>query len=306
MTPPAHGYVYRPPELQKDGWPVASLREVKLLEKPLIELINKVLTARAEDNPFPIQSLLIARHGKLALEEYFYGFDSDRPHDSRSAGKTWATMLVGAVRQHGAAIGPETPVYSVFPEYKPFAYWDAHKSNVTLGHLMTMTSGLACDDDNDNSPGNEDRMQSQTSQPDWYKYTLDLPMAQSPGGQKAIYCSAGLNLVGAVVQRVTGKWLPNIFQHDFAEPMQISQYHLNLTPTGDAYMGGGLYMRPRDLLKLGQLYLNGGVWKNQRVVSQEWVEDSTQPHSHFDPYRGFEHQYGYGWHIYGLVVDGHS
>jgi CubicO group peptidase (beta-lactamase class C family) len=264
--------------------------------------MEKILNANAQDNSIPIQSLLIARHGKIALEEYFYGFSRERPHDTRSAGKTWSPMLAGAARLHGANLGPETPVYALFPQYKPFANWEERKARLTLGDLMTMTAGLACDDDDDNSPGQEDRMQSQAAQPDWYKYTLDLPMARDPGGQHAIYCSAALNLVGGVVQQVTGKWLPEIFQQDFAQPLQITEYHLNLMPTGDAYMGGGLYMRPRDLLKLGQLYLNKGVWHGQRVIAEEWVNASTQKHSAFDPFFGLEHQYGYGWHIYPLAT----
>jgi len=108
---------------------------------------------------------------------------------------------------------------------------------------MTMTSGFACDDSNENSPGQEDRMQNQTKQPEWYKYTLDLPMAHEPGGDEAVYCSADINLVVAVVRQATGKWLPDIFQQDLAQPLQITEYHLNLMPTGEAYMGGGLYMR---------------------------------------------------------------
>jgi CubicO group peptidase (beta-lactamase class C family) len=170
---------------------------------------------------------------------------------------------------------------------------------------MTMTSGFACNDSDEKSPGNEDQMESQKTQPDWYRYTLDLPLLHDPGGQEATYCSAGFNLVGGVVQRATGRWLPDIFQQDFAKPLQITEYHLNLTPTGDAYMGGGLYMRPRDLLKLGQLYLNEGVWNRHRVVSKEWVDASTQYRSHLEPYLGVEHQYGYGWHIYHLTVADH-
>jgi CubicO group peptidase (beta-lactamase class C family) len=169
---------------------------------------------------------------------------------------------------------------------------------------MTMTSGFACDDKDDHSPGQEDRMQSQTEEPDWYKYTLDLPMATQPGGEAAVYCSADINLVGGVVRQVTGKWLPDLFQQGFAEPLEIDEYHLNLMPTGEAYLGGGLYMRPRDLLKLGQLYLNGGVWKGTRVIGRDWVEHSTRRWSNLSDPLGMDHQYGFAWHIYHFNVGG--
>lgn len=304
VFPEKEGYKYGKPVLGNDGWPTESLAAVGLREPPLALFINQILKASPEENFLPIQSLLIARHGKLALEEYFYGFSRDRPHDTRSAGKTWATMLVGVARQHGFRIGPETSVYPLFSQIEPVAKWDPRKAKLTLRDLMTMTSGFACDDMDDHSPGQEDRMQSQTEEPDWYKYTLDLPMATQPGGEAAVYCSADINLVGGVVRQVTGKWLPDLFQQGFAEPLEIHEYHLNLMPTGEAYLGGGLYMRPRDLLKLGQLYLNGGVWKGTRVIGRDWVEQSTRRWSNLSDPLGMDHQYGFAWHIYQFNVSG--
>jgi CubicO group peptidase (beta-lactamase class C family) len=304
VLPQKQEYVYQKPLQTNDGWPTASLAEVGLKQAPLGEFIRHILRADLQENPLPVHSLLIARHGKLALEEYFYGYSQDRPHDTRSAGKSWATMLVGVARQHGLHIGPETAVYPLLSQYKPFAHWDDRKAKLTLRDLMTMASGFDCDDSNDNSPGQEDRMQSQTEQPDWYKYTLDLPMARYPGGDKAIYCSADINLVGAAVHQATGQWLPDLFQQGFAQPLQINEYHLNLMPTGEAYMGGGLYMRPRDLLKLGQLYLNGGTWNGKRIVAKDWVQQSTRRWSNLSDPLGMDHQYGFAWHIYHLTVGG--
>jgi len=301
---PPSPYVYQPPLSAEDGWPIASLHEVGLDAKPIAELMEKILGANLDEDPIPMHSLLIARHGKLVFEEYFRGYSRERPHDMRSAGKTWATVLVGAARQRGAKIGPPTAVYSLFARYKPFAHWDERKGKLTLRDLMTMTSGLACDDNDSNSPGEENRMQSQTEQPDWYKYTLDLPMAGEPGGNRAIYCSADTNLVGGAVREATGRWLPEIFYEWIAQPLNIRHYHLNLTPTGEAYMGGGAYFRPRDLLKLGQLYLNGGVWNGHRVVSKEWVEQSTRRYSDMPDPMTKEHQYGFAWHIYHYDVGG--
>jgi CubicO group peptidase (beta-lactamase class C family) len=304
VLPQEGDYVYRPPLQANDGWPVASLDDVGLKREPLVQLIQQILQENPEENSLPFHSLLIARHGRLVLEEYFYGYSRERPHDTRSAGKTWSTMLAGVAREQGAKLAPDTLVYPLFDRYRPFAHWDGRKTKLTLRDLMTMTSGFDCDDSNPNSPGQEDRMQSQTQQPDWYKYTLDLPMAAEPGGDKGVYCSADTNLVGGVVRQATGRWLPDLFQQDFAQPLQISEYHLNLMPGGEAYMGGGLYMRPRDLLKLGQLYLNGGVWNGKRVVGKDWLEQSTRRWSNLPDPLGMDHQYGFGWHIYHFKVGG--
>lgn len=241
------------------------------------------------------------------LEEYFYGFTPDRVHDMRSASKTVAPMLIGIARDQGVKLGLDSAVYQAFPQYKPFANWDDRKTRLTLGNLITMTSGYACDDNDDASPGNEDVMQSQTAQPDWYKYTLDLPMNRDPGGEHAIYCSADINLAAGMLATETNRWLPEIFDDLLARPLQINSYYMNLMPTGQAYMGGGLYLRPRDELKLGQLYLSDGIWHGRRVVSKEWVRASTEHHSSFTPALDIEgsHEYGYGWHIHYLKSGPH-
>jgi CubicO group peptidase (beta-lactamase class C family) len=300
--------VYRKPIPANDGWEIASLDEVGMDPAPISALIESMLAADPNEERFlAIHSILISRRGKLVLEEYFRGFDRERPHDMRSAGKTIAPMLVGLARDHGAKVGPRTPVYSLFPDYKPFANWDERKTRLTVEHLMTMTSGLATDDNADSSPGSEDRMQSQSEQPDWYKYTLDLPLAREPGGTTAIYSSASLNLTGGVAQRASGIWNVELFDKYIARPLQFGLYHLNLTPKGDFYTGGGAYLRPRDSLKLGQVYLAGGNWNGRRVISQEWVELSTAYHATFaKPVIDIDvnHQYGYGWHIHQITVDG--
>jgi CubicO group peptidase (beta-lactamase class C family) len=298
-------YIYLKPVEDDDGWRTASLKDVGLNVKPISELIRKILHVDPADNPLNIQSLLIARYGKLVLEEYFYGFDEDRLHDMRSASKTFAPFLVGVARDCGAKIDIDASAYAQFPEYKEFANSDPHKKEITVRDLMTMTSGLACDDNDENSPGNEDIMQQQTAQPDWYKYTLDLPMARDPGGDQAVYCSAGINLLGGIVRNATHTWLPDFFYENVAKPLQIKTYHWNLMPSGDGYAGGGLYLRPRDQLKLGQLYLNGGVWNGKRVVSKDWVGKSISRQSTFGKTLGADHDYGYGWHLYHFEVGDH-
>jgi CubicO group peptidase (beta-lactamase class C family) len=73
-------------------------------------------------------------------------------------------------------------------------------------------------------------------------------------------------------------------------------------------MGGGAHVLPRDELKLGQLFLDGGVWHGKRILNRAWVEESMSMHSKFDPKYslGQEHEYGYGWHINYLNSGGKS
>lgn len=140
-------------------------------------------------------------------------------------------------------------------------------------------------------------MQEQRKEPDWYRYTLALPQLHRPGTTYA-YCSAGINLVGKAIRDATSQWLPQYFDQFVASPLGIETYALNLMPTGEGYAGGGLHMRPRDLLKVGQLYLNEGIWNGVRLVSRSWVRRSTQrqqPDS-----SGADD--GYAWHRHTLRV----
>jgi len=293
-TPEAGRYEYRPPVAVRDGWRTGSLQDAQIDPAPIAALVEQILGTQTTSLRTPyIQGLLVARHGMLVLEEYFYGFHRDRPHDTRSATKSLTTALVGIAIDRGAQLDVNTPVRSLFPHYTNYAHDDPRKQAITVQHLLTMTSGLACDDNDDDSPGNEDAMQNQQEQPDWYKFTLDLPMSAELGGD-AVYCTAGINLLGGIISHATSQWLPDFFHENFARPLDFGRYYLQLMPPPlrDMYTGGGHYMLPRDLMKLGQLFLDGGRWNGRQVVSKQWVESSLQAHSHFP-----DHDYGYGWHL---------
>jgi CubicO group peptidase (beta-lactamase class C family) len=310
--PGAPAYVYAKPPETGDGWATSRARDVGMDEAVLAKLIRRLAGADPSvSRPALIHSLLVARRGKLILEEYFFGFDRETRHDLRSAGKTFGSVLLGSAMMRGAKVGPETPVYEVLAGMGPFANPDPRKARITVAHLMTHTSGLACDDNDEKSPGREDTMSSQRRQPDWWKYTLDLPMAHEPGTRYA-YCSANSNLVGAVLKAATGTPLPELFDRWVARPLDFTRYHWNVMPTGDGYLGGGAFVRPRDLLKVGEAYLHGGVWRGRRIVDAAWVERSTKPYVQISPAttgldeESFSEFYGGGedawaWHLNRLT-----
>ncbi len=285
------GYVYSPPPAEDDGWPVASLDDAGISREGISRFMQMLTDAPVDSvHSSDIHGVLIARHGKLILEEYFHGFSRDGLHDTRSAAKSLTSVLAGAAILHGSPVSPSTRVYeAMFGPPPPGT--DPRKAMITVESLLTMSSGLDCDDSDPKSAGNEDVMQEQTAQPDWYRYTLDLKMVRAPG-ERAVYGSAMPNLLGGVLARKTGRWIPDLI-HDFvAEPLGIRRYALNMTPTGDAYMGGGARFLPRDFMKLGQLMLDGGRWRGRRVVSVEWARNSVSP---LYEMRGI--RYGYLWWV---------
>jgi CubicO group peptidase (beta-lactamase class C family) len=285
-------YTYAPPVAEDDGWNSQPARTVGFDEQKLQTLIQRIADTlpTLPRAPF-IHSLLIARNGKLVLEEYFAGFQRDFVHDTRSAAKTFTSVMLGAAMLGGAGISPETPIASVLGYAAPFANPDPRKQRITLGNLMTHSSGLACDDNDDASPGNENTMWTQSAQPDFWKFMLDLPMSTDPGTHYA-YCSGAMNLVGAALTIGTKTWLPELFDRTLARPLQFGSYYFNLSPALQGYLGGGMRIRPRDLLKVGQLYLNGGTWNGKRIVTQSWVTRSTSKQI----YGTINDGDGYAWH----------
>ncbi len=287
-------YAYRPPPAEDDGWPVGNLEEVGLSRDAISRFIRMLIDMPIDSvHASDIHGVLIARRGRLVLEEYFHGFHRGLPHDTRSASKSVTSVLTGAAMLHGYPIGPSTAVYEAMYGAGAAAAsdLDPRKRAITVENLLTMSSGLDCDDSNPDSPGNEDTMQEQTGQPDWYRYTLDQKMVRAPG-EKAVYGSANPNLLGGVLARKTGRWLPDLFRDLVAEPLQIRRYAINLTPTGDSYMGGGTRFLHRDFMKFGQMIIDGGRWHGRQIVGRGWARKSISP---LYELRGM--RYGYLWWV---------
>jgi len=310
-------YVYHRPEPIDDGWTTARASDVGIDEAAVTRLVQSLADADPTmRGPSLIHSVLVARHGRLVLEEYFFGTNRNTLHDIRSAGKTFSSVLLGVAMRHGAPISPDSRAYEVMRVRGPFANPDPRKNDIRLSHLMTHSSGLACDDNDEASPGNEGTMWRQRGQLDFWKYMLDLPMLH-PAGTRYAYCSASINLAGGMIATATGTWLPRYFHEQVAVPLQFGRYHWNVAPNGEGYLGGGAFMRPRDLLKIGQTWLNGGEWNGRRIVDQAWIARSTTPLIDITPQTtglsadDFGNYYGGGrdalaWHTTTITAGGRT
>ena len=313
--PRTAAYIYRRPAQLSDGWRTARASATGLDEQELEGIVRDLAVSDPTARPPQlIHSILVAHRGRLILEEYFYGFDRSTVHDLRSAGKTFGSVLLGTAPAREAGLSPRSKIYDVMRPMGPFANPDPRKQDITLAHLMTHTSGLACDDNDNDSPGNEGTMQMQTAEPNWWRYTLNLPLAHDPGTRYA-YCSANSNLVGGALTEATGTWLPELFRRTVADPLQFGEWHWNLMANGEGYLGGGAFLLPRDFLKIGQTFLDGGLWNGRRIVPEAWVRESTKPNVEVTPEttglsaEEFGNFYGRGqdalaWHINRLTSGG--
>lgn len=272
---PSVPYTYAPPAAAADGWPTASLEDVGISRGMISQFIQMIIDTPIDSVSSPeLHAVLIARHGKLVLEEYFHGENCDKLHDSRSAAKSLTATLIGAAIHAGVPLTVSSPVYQVMNDGKFPPDLETRKRSLTLEHLLTMSSGLDCDDNDPNSPGREDYMTDESGATDYYQYTMALKMIREPG-EKSVYCSVQPNLAGGVLKHAAGRSLPDLMRDLIAVPLQIKRYSVPLTPNGDSYMGGGVRFLTRDFLKLAQLHMNGGTWNGHEVITNEWARRAT-------------------------------
>lgn len=298
---PALGYE-RPPRTG-DGWDTATLEQVGMDAEPLADLLR--LIESTDDHL--IHSLLIARDGKLVFEQYWPGLDlepgtlepiakdfgRETLHYVASVSKSLTSALAGIALDQGLIGGVEDSLFSYFPEYAHLRTGD--NGPIIVKHLLSFTSGY---DWNEFVYGFDDARDSHyqmfnTSDP--IGFLLARPVTSEPGSVFH-YNSGDTNLLGEIVRRsAAASTLVEFAQRYLFQPLDISTYAWIRFPLAPAvtFASGGASLRPRDMAKLGQLHLNGGVWNEARVVSEPWVAAST---TEAIPLAGsYRTLYGYGY-----------
>ena len=256
-----------------------------------------------------IGSVLVAQHGRVIYEKYFDG-DATTLRDTRSATKSITSAVVGIAIAQKKLSGVDARVMQLLPEHaRRMQNPDPRKDKITVEDFLTMSSVLECDDWNDASRGNEERMYLVE---DWAQFIFDLPVAgrmhvgekvePPPYGRNFSYCTGGVFILSEVLQRAAGTRTDQYAQEKLFAPLGISDAQWVFSPLNIPQTGGGLRLSSRDLLKIAQLYLNGGTWEGKRIVDEAWVQTSTQPHARIDD----QTEYGYLWWLKAFKSGGKS
>lgn len=293
------------PESKHDGWSTTNLESAGISAKPLREMENAIHSGDFKK----IGSVLIARQGKLAYESYFDG-DANTLRDTRSATKSITDILVGIAIREKKLNGVDARVLAFLPDRaRRVQNPDPRKEKITVEDFLTMSSPLECDDWNDASRGNEERMYVVE---DWSQFILDLPIrgrmhlgeqVEPPSyGRYFSYCTGGVFTLSEVLEKVTGTRTDGFAQEKLFAPLGIRDAQWVYSPLNIPQTGGGLRLSSRDLLKMAQLYLNGGSWRGSRIVDESWVRASTQAHARIDD----DTEYGYLWWIRSFKSGGKS
>ena len=246
------------------GWPISTAS----YDHDKIRELNRKIAERAFKD---LTSLVVIKDGKLWLEEYFNGATRHSLHDTRSVGKTFASALTGIAIHDGHLEGVQQTLKEFYPLHT-FAHYSAKKDSVTLQSLLTMSSAFAGSDNDDASPGNEEKMYPTDN---WVKFALDLPMDEAKkSGQQWDYFTAGVVLLGDILHQSVPGGLEKYAEQKLFRPLGIQKYVWQYTPQKVANTAGGLQLTALDYAKFGQLYLNRGVWNGQQILPSDWVAAS--------------------------------
>jgi CubicO group peptidase (beta-lactamase class C family) len=240
------------------------------------------------EHQIPIHSWLIVRNGYVVLDAYFYPFQEGLVHDGASMTKSITSTLVGiAIGEHKLS-GVRQPVLSLFPQ-RNVANRDRRKDQMTIEDLLTMTSGLDCHVEH-----GEITLRQMDQSEDRVQFMLDLRMAEEPGSRFE-YCSGGMHLLSGMISQATGSNALEFARRELFQPLGIMDVIWPSDPQGVSHGWGDLHLRPRDMAKIGYLWLNQGRWQDRQIVPAEWMQAATQAHSHPNFGSG---EYGYGFWVY--------
>jgi len=293
-------WVYSQPEPVGDGWATVSLADAGLDEARLTLMMELL-----RQNPgHLVHGIVIAVDGALAFEEYFPGrdhptfgevpvqFTRDRMHCLSSVTKSVTATLLGIAIDRGFISSVDARVFDFFPEYADLDV--GRRSGITLRHLVTMSAGLQWDESiYPIGDSRSDLTRWFSFEGDPLRFVLDRPMVADPG--TAFNYNGGLtNVLGEVIRRASGLRLDEFSDRYLFAPLGITDYLWYMVRPDFVYASGDISLRPRDAAKLGQLYLQDGLWNGERLLSSEWIRAAAALSFATSEWMGHT-GYGYGW-----------
>ena len=243
-------------------------------------------------------AVLIVRHGKLVYERYFGQGSADLLNDTRSATKSITALAVGDAIADGSIPSVDAQAFGFLADMRPFKNDTPDKDAITIRDLLTMSSALDCNDDDDKSPGNEDNMHPE---PNWTRWAVDLPTMpgyarDASGFGPWRYCTTGAFLLGQIVQRAAHEQIDKYVERKILQPLGIAKWEWPTSPSGEIMTGGGLRLRARDLAKIAWMLVDRGRWHDRQIVPEAWIDQAFTAHR--PAYSGLQYGYLFWQHDY--------
>lgn len=232
-----------------------------------------------------VTSFIVFQNDKVLHESYAPTVNRNDLHDLRSVTKSISALLITKAIEDEILPHRETKILTLIDQDERN---NSAFSNIRINDLLTMQTGLACDDWVPASLGNEDKMYLSAN---WVTFFLSLPVSHE-AGKHFSYCTGGAIFLGHVLNSALNNNLESWAEDKLFTPLEIKKYKWSKTPYGELDTGGHLYMKPIDLIKIGQLILNKGSYQKKRIISSKWIKriTSVQTKVYERPYH-----YGYWW-----------
>ncbi|MCC5915254.1 MAG: serine hydrolase [Balneolaceae bacterium] len=215
----------------------------------------------------PMNSILISQRGELVTSNYFRGMNQNRTHNIKSASKSILSILTGIAIEKGYLDGVDQPIGPFFPEYfgpNP----DPEKEAITIEDLLTMRSGL--------QSTSRANYGSWVVSNNWIWYALNRPLVGTPGVDRH-YSTGNTHLLAVIITRASGMNMRQFSDKYLFGPMNIRIGGWDRDPQGYYFGGNNMAMRPSDMIKVGQMMMNAGVYNGEKIVSSEWIRKSIEP-----------------------------
>ena len=286
---PSSQYTYRQPEKADDGLDVGTPEEVKMDQALIASAVDDISGGKYGE----VHSLLIYKDSRLVFEEYFPGYDYmwdgpnfhgawvnwdwDTEHNIHSAGKSITSACIGIAIDRGFIDSVDQSIFDYLPEYQYLN--TAGKRRITIEHLLTMTSGLEWDEWGTSYSSEEnDVIALWLECDDPVACILEKPLVSEPGS-KFTYSGGNMTVLGEIIKNATGMDIEAFSGQYLFAPLGIETPEWRwIEGSGVVYAGGDQKLTPREMLKFGVTYLNGGVWDGQQIVPEQWVEHSATPY----------------------------
>lgn len=263
--------------------------------------LDAMEAAIADQTLKQITSVVAMQRGELVYEGYFNGADAQTLHDVRSASKTVTSLLMGIAIHQKAVPSVDVHALDWFADKKPLNNPDPRKTSIDIEDLLSMSSLMECNDWNQFSRGNEERMYLIE---DWSAFFWNLPIRgippwespanERPYGRAHSYCTAGVFVLGELIQRATDTELTEYAERFLFAPLGIKEAVWPRSPMGIAQGGGGLRLSSRSLISLGQLMLDDGKRDDQQIIPKSWIKSSWTRRAQVRD----DVDYGYLWWIF--------
>ena len=233
-------------------------------------------------------SLLVARDGRIVLDEVYRGADSSSPANIKSLSKTVLAALVGAAIEQGVVAGADQTIGELIGARMPEDA-DPRVAEITVGNLLSMQSGL------ERTSGSN--YGAWVASSDWVADALARPFVDEPGG-RMLYSTGNSHILSAALTWHSGQSTRELAQTWLGEPLSIRIPEWPADPQGIYFGGNDMRLSPRALLRVGELYRLGGEIDGRRILPEGWVEASWTPRGR-SPFN--HNRYGYGWFITELA-----